>query len=68
MGRVFVFLLNNGSWQVTLEGKKTSKFFIIDENQLIWSKGKVNPEVLNEVRKIVSKKREEIMQEEYYFK
>ena len=65
---MFVFLLNNGSWQVTLEGKKTSKFFIIDENQLIWSKGKVNPEVLNEVRKIVKNKREEIMQEEYYFK
>lgn len=43
MGRVFVFLFNNGSWQVTLEGKKTSKFFIVDENQLIWTKGKINP-------------------------
>jgi len=32
MGRIYIFLFNNGCWQVTFEGKKTAKFFVIDEN------------------------------------
>ena len=40
-GKIFIFLTNKGSWQVTFEGKKTSKFYTIDENEFIWCKGTV---------------------------
>ena len=54
-GRIFVFLLNNGCWQVAFKEQKAFRIYAIDQYGISWAGDPSSSEMLYRVRQIVRK-------------